>query len=222
MKNINWNKYSKIFFYIIAGLELLSRLDIIPFKNLHNFTKPMLMPALAWVFYTQIRPHYINKFIYAAIFFAWLGDIALMFTDKSPYFFSVGLGFFLIMQLCYIFIFRGFNKINFLQKLEYAIPIVIIGILVMYFVLPNSGALKIPIVLYFLAILGMVLSALGMWHQKKTVSAQMVFLGAVLFMVSDSLIALNKFAISLPLASFFIMLTYILAQYFIIGGLGKR
>jgi uncharacterized membrane protein YhhN len=49
-----------------------------------------------------------------------------------------------------------------------------------------------------------------------------VFLGALLFMISDSLIALDRFGsdlLPLPWAGFWIMLTYIAAQYLIVVGM---
>jgi uncharacterized membrane protein YhhN len=43
-------------------------------------------------------------------------------------------------------------------------------------------------------------------------------LGALLFVISDSLLAINKFYQDIPLAGVLIMLTYGLAQLFIMEG----
>jgi hypothetical protein len=46
----------------------------------------------------------------------------------------------------------------------------------------------------------------------------MFFTGALFFMLSDSLLAINKFYRPFPLAGFLIMLSYIVAQYLIVIG----
>jgi uncharacterized membrane protein YhhN len=65
----------------------------------------------------------------------------------------------------------------------------------------------------------MVLQALFRYGYTNTVSFWFVFVGAILFMISDSMIAVNKFLSSFELAGVAIMVTYILAQFLIIKGL---
>ena len=50
-------------------------------------------------------------------------------------------------------------------------------------------------------------------------SFKLVFIGSLLFLLSDSMLAFNKFHSEIPLAGFLIMLTYIAAQYLIMRGL---
>jgi len=50
-------------------------------------------------------------------------------------------------------------------------------------------------------------------------SFRLTFIGSILFVWSDSLIAFNKFSLEIPLAGFWIMLTYMAAQYLIMRGL---
>jgi uncharacterized membrane protein YhhN len=57
------------------------------------------------------------------------------------------------------------------------------------------------------------------FHVYKTVGAitgLQFIAGALLFVISDSLLAINKFYKPLPFAALFIMLTYCAAQYFIV------
>jgi uncharacterized membrane protein YhhN len=44
-------------------------------------------------------------------------------------------------------------------------------------------------------------------------------LGSVLFVISDSLLAVNKFVFALPYAPVWIMGTYLTAQYWIVRGM---
>jgi uncharacterized membrane protein YhhN len=219
---LNWNKYSKIFFIALAVINILAQFNFALAPFLRLLTKPMLMPALAFVFFTNTRRHFLNNMVYLALFFAFLGDVFLMFGQNSKLYFGLGLGSFLVMQLLYVYIFKGLDFRLLKPKLPYALAVVLFGVLVLYFVLPSAGLMLIPVLLYFFAILAMVLAALGAWQRKNTFGAMFTFVGAVLFMVSDSLIALNKFYDAIPLSGFLIMLSYTLAQYLIIYGLTKR
>ena len=84
---------------------------------------------------------------------------------------------------------------------------------------PHLGAFKIPVLLYALVLTVMVLQALFRYGHTNTPSFWFVFLGALLFMVSDSLIAVNKFLSPFGLAGLSITATYILAQFLIASGL---
>jgi uncharacterized membrane protein YhhN len=68
----------------------------------------------------------------------------------------------------------------------------------------------------------MVLSALFRFGKTNSGSFTMVFGGAILFMMSDSLIAINKFLEPLSMAGFWVMITYITAQFLIVKGLLKH
>jgi uncharacterized membrane protein YhhN len=70
-----------------------------------------------------------------------------------------------------------------------------------------------------MTITGMALAALHRYQKTNLQSFRMVMSGALIFMLSDSMIAINKFLDPLPFASMMIMITYILAQYFIVSGL---
>jgi uncharacterized membrane protein YhhN len=55
-------------------------------------------------------------------------------------------------------------------------------------------------------------------RQTTHKSYSFVLIGAILFIISDSLIAINKFAYSIPLSGLWVMATYIAAQYLIVEG----
>ena len=77
---------------------------------------------------------------------------------------------------------------------------------------PNLGALAIPVVLYIAAIVAMAMLSLR-------VRAIEVPLGAVLFMVSDSLISLEKFLWQAAWVGPLVWITYALAQLMITRGM---
>jgi uncharacterized membrane protein YhhN len=64
----------------------------------------------------------------------------------------------------------------------------------------------------------MALQALFRFGYTNKKSFTLIFIGALFFMISDSLLAINKFLTPVPLASLGIMFTYMLAQYLIVEG----
>jgi uncharacterized membrane protein YhhN len=64
----------------------------------------------------------------------------------------------------------------------------------------------------------------AMERQTNSKSYLFVLIGAMTFIASDSLIAINKFAFKIPLSDVWIMATYIIAQYLIVEGilLGRK
>ncbi|MFM8914325.1 MAG: lysoplasmalogenase family protein, partial [Flammeovirgaceae bacterium] len=66
---------------------------------------------------------------------------------------------------------------------------------------------------------GLSITALFRYGRTTSKSFTYVMMGALLFMTSDSLLAINKFLNPLPLSGISIMLTYCLAQYLIVEGI---
>jgi uncharacterized membrane protein YhhN len=212
----------KNIFFVIAILEILSHLNFMPFSGFSTITKPMLLPVLALYFYTVSKntSQTNTRFVmFIALFFAWLGDVFLMVAAIEKQFFLAGLAAFLVMQLLYIYLFKGFTTSGLSLKYGLALGIVVFAVIVICYLFPKLGVLKVPVTFYFLAILSMVLSALDFSINKA--KSMFVFSGAVLFMISDSLIAINKFQSEIDYSSFLIMATYIAAQWFIVEGFGS-
>lgn len=86
----------------------------------------------------------------------------------------------------------------------------------------NLEELLIPVVLYILVIMVMVIFAYLRKGAVDYFSFTLVLLGALFFLVSDSLIALNKFYNPLAYPKISIMITYAIAQYFIVIGFLKN
>ena len=80
----------------------------------------------------------------------------------------------------------------------------------------------IPVITYVIAILTMAITASLRKGNVSNLSYNLVLIGALLFMISDSFIALNKFYTSVPYEHIIIMSTYALAQYCIVIGVLKQ
>jgi alkylglycerol monooxygenase len=136
-----------------------------------------------------------------------MGDAWLMF----PGFFIQGLASFLMAHLCYIALFKRDapwfpNKAALLLCLAY-------GVAMYVYLLPHlSAGLQLPVAVYILFIALMGAQAIGRAQLHKTQASRWVAVGAVLFMVSDSLLAINKFVSPITLSSLWILGTYFSAQ----------
>lgn len=190
-------------FYVDAVLELLAPWV---FPDLRYVTKPLLMLLLAGFVGLE------SKTLLVVLLFAWLGDVFLLLPGDNPLFFQLGLGSFLIMQFAYIRLFNAHTS-QFWHWSLGAIMVYVVSLL--SFLWPHlSEALRIPVVIYAIALGAMLYFGIKMGDK-------IIFYGALFFVISDSLLALGKFYYAIPGNSFWVMSTYILAQFLLITRLRK-
>jgi alkylglycerol monooxygenase len=143
---------------------------------------------------------------------AWsaLGDVLLMLPQDR---FVLGLASFLVAHLFYIAAFWGERGQPVIAPMM-LVPLVGMGTLV--FAMIRSGlpsALIIPVGAYLVVILTMALLATSRAVARRTAGARAAGVGAMCFVASDALLALNRFDRPLPIASLWILGTYFAAQY---------
>lgn len=185
------------------------------------FLKPILIPILGFGAYFY-RKFPTQNILLAALTLSWLGDVILLFTDLGEIYFILGLVFFLTAHIVYCIL---FNKQKRIRKKQNK-PLFIFGSVFIAFYLigmisvlmPYLGDLEIPVSIYASVISIMLLFAFNGFLVWEKPGNQLVFLGAIFFIISDSILAMNKFYAPIPKSSFFIMLTYLLAQYLIVVG----
>jgi len=211
-----------LIFAIIVVVELTGRFtDNI---NLEYMVKPLIMIWVGGYFLLYKKKKEFTVPVLVAFFFSWVGDNFLMFSGNNELFFFAGVGGFFIAQLTYIYTFATFKEKagkGFLQKnlvLVFPFLVYVSGIYILLF--PGLEGLMKPIILvYALSLIGMSMVALNRKERVGQSSFKLVFIGSMLFLASDSMIALNKFYAEFTLAGFWIMITYITAQYLIMRGL---
>jgi len=155
-----------------------------------------------------------------ALIFSLLGDILLLFVDQSEHFFTLGLVAFLTAHLMYVLLFlkhRNTDKSPF----GFIALLLIFAASLFYFLKDGLGVMLIPVVVYMVVILAMSTTAYLRKNKANTLSYGLVFLGALFFMASDSILALNKFHQPIPWSNISIMVTYAIAQYLIVLGVLK-
>jgi len=188
--------------------------------------KALIMPVLIIIFFRLIKSQMNNfhRLIISALLFSWLGDITLEFQWVKDIFFMIGLSCFLVAQIFYIVAFfstKGENILLF-KKIYLLLPVVAYGILVIFLLYGGLGEMKIPVIIYTVVILTMLTSALNREKKVNRLSYILVLVGAILFVLSDSMIAIDKFRYPFALSGVAIMLTYITAQYLIVLGCLKQ
>ena len=207
---------------IIVVIELTGRFtDNI---NLEYAVKPLIMIWMAVYFLIFRTKKAFTAPVLIAFFFSWCGDNLLMFSGKNELFFYAGVGGFFFAQLSYIYTFATFSEYGgkgYLQKHKITALFFIAYVAGIYYLLyPNLEGMMRPIILvYALSLIGMSMMALNRQSRVSHRSYLLVFIGSILFVLSDSMIALNKFYMEFYQAGFWIMLTYIAAQYLILRGL---
>ncbi len=214
-------------FYLIAAINLIGEAK----QHVYMIygTKPLLMLLLMIYFFVNVKSHFrpFSLLILFALLFSLFGDLSLMVL-KEPLFaaypmFIVGLGSFLIAHLFYIKAFSGYpsTEKGFVRIFPYiAIPFLLYAAWINYAIHPNIGDFFIPVLIYSLVITLMGISALNLSERVITTASASIFIGAILFIFSDTIIALNKFRPDIQIGSprVLIMLTYILGQYYIVKG----
>ena len=83
------------------------------------------------------------------------------------------------------------------------------------------GTLRIPVLVYGIAIVLMCIAAFNMAEVVPARAFSMLYIGALLFIFSDSIIALDKFKgeqLIIPFPRLLIMVPYLMAQFLIVKG----
>ncbi len=169
----------------------------------------LLILALALSFTNPISPLY-RTLIAIGIAFSLAGDIFLMLPQNT---FVFGLVSFLIAHLFYIFAYRSVSGFHFTWWL--ALPYLLYGFFMIYLLWPHVGDLRIPVIIYAAVLMIMGWQAAEQWWQVRDTSMLLAMIGAMLFILSDTTLALNKFRAPVPQRDLIIMSTYYSAQFLI-------
>lgn len=218
-------KINLIFYALFPFLVFFNLFEIPEYGASARYViKPMIMVWMAGYFYLNLadKRARLVKPVLLAFFFSWLGDVLLLFSGN--FFFLSGLVNFLISHLFYISVFSTTadgTKLPLLRRNPaWTVPFVIFGISMLWVILPTVATMIKPaLILYTIVILTMAATALNRQGRVPAVSFALVLAGAALFVVSDSMIALNKFSVKFAHAGFWVMLSYISAQLLIMTGL---
>ena len=194
--------------------------------------KPLLMPTLLILFLLNAHSNLSLERIclVIALSFSWLGDILLMQHQNNLFFF--GLVSFAIVHISYVisFIVRLQHEGEALRRrltvsamIVASIPFLAYITLMLYILWPKLNAnveetkgLLMPVTLYTFMIVGM--AYISYLRDRKSPGFWSVFIGAVFFVLSDTILAFNRFVAPIPTPGLLVMFTYGIGQYLITIG----
>lgn len=217
------NKIQAVIFPISMSLILLSVLAF--FTGLFHiraeyygpqraiyFLKPLTTTLILLI--ALLTPQPISFFYKAAIslglLFSLVGDICLMLPADR---FVLGLASFLLAHLCYIAAFA--TRSGFHATWWLLIPFLVDAAIMLRLLWPYVGQLKAPVLIYLLVILTMGWQAAEQWQRVEQAGVGLALLGALLFIISDSTLALDRFRKPFPSAHALVLGTYYIAQWLI-------
>lgn len=200
---------------MLAAAAVATAAALLQWVGLHRASKPLVMLfAIIFVAGRADLAGADGRFrwlLMAALACSMAGDALLMFDGL----FLPGLVAFLLAHLAYLALFaRG---LPWLPSRAATLLVALLGV-GMYAFLWQGGlpaGLRVPVALYVLAIGLMVAQAVGRATRLRDGPAWRVALGAGLFMLSDSLLATNRFVQPLPLAPLWVLGSYFIAQILI-------
>ncbi len=172
-----------------------------------------LLAALAFRVIQRLSKPVDGWILAVALSFSCLGDLFLALRGT----FLLGLSSFLVTHLLYLTLFvRNWRRPLRPTRTRLAISILVLLFSLFYsqWLAPSLGSLAMPVALYVCAITLMVVA--GLW---SSFSPSWVWVGAILFLVSDAILAADRFRGQVPFAGFLIWATYYLGQYGIALGI---
>jgi uncharacterized membrane protein YhhN len=184
-------------------------------------TKLLLLPLLI-VYLLASTPNKtaIKKIALLALFFSWLGDVAL--TQNETIFFLFGMLAFNMTHVQNGKFFLRLHPFRLLGATWIGLGLALGTISLVYYFLQNSlETFLIPVVIYMIFISAVWVLSFNLTNQPKYKAVAINFFipGMFLFVLSDTLLALNKFLFHNPLRwDIWVMLTYALAQWLLTEG----
>lgn len=192
--------------YAVAALLYLGSLTLKPYPA--SFVIKAAPVVFLAVRVWRLAPGLPERLVAIGLGFSALGDI---FLDLGDGLFFAGLGAFLVGHL--------FFSAGFLPRMEVTMPKLAVALCLVPYGLALNTILflkvgfSVPVVLY-----GTVLTLMGILATVRRASPGWVMAGALIFVVSDTLIAVNRFVWPFEASKWAVMITYYVAQYFIAEG----
>lgn len=207
-----------------------------PLHYVHKALPVLILLVWAWCVLSHSPK--IRSMVVGALFFSALGDVflALPITHSFVY----GLSAFLTAHVFYIVSFWQLRKASLphqrpepqpkeqeadLTRSKGGLRTSLISATLFYFVgmllvvLPKTGDLMAPVIVYMAVILTMAIMAMFVSPNRMNHG---LITGALVFVFSDSVIAINKFVTPVPFEGLIIMITYYLAQWLLVTSINRH
>jgi len=197
-------------FLLVSVVDLVGIIFKIP--SLVFIFKPLILLSLLVLYSVSVSKR--NKFYVLALIFSFFGDVFLLFSGEL--YFIVGLGSFLIAHILFIkIVLNRIQKSTVLNIIKSIIPFFILLVVLLSFLYSSLNELLIPVIIYGITITTFGVVAMLDYLNTKSMKSLIMLVGAIVFIASDSILAINKFYQPNEFLAISVMVTYIVAQYFI-------
>ena len=211
--SLKWKDFFLLFIVTTELMALIFKIDVI-----HLSIKPFIIPSFILVFFKKsLFTTKQGKWLLFALLFSFFGDVFLLFEGEV--WFLLGLSAFLIAHLFYTFLFFKISrpiKLKILHAIIISFYSLFLSFL-LYIIWDSLEKLLIPVIIYGFTIT--IMAALAGFSTINTGKIGFLF-GSLFFVFSDSIIAVSKFLFIENIGynfPFFIMLTYIVAQFLLVN-----
>jgi uncharacterized membrane protein YhhN len=199
----------------LSIIALISAIITIYAKLRENYLlqyifKPLTMlTIILMAFLNSSTPTtFYQQMIIVGLIFSTIGDVLLIDSRRFVY----GLLSFLAAHICFIVAFYSVTTTPNLPSLVFYL-IYVTGFLAVLW--KHLDKLKLPVIVYSLALAAMSWLALSKTVEHHNHHTFHAFVGSLMFVASDSLLAFAKFKSPFRFAEILILSTYFLAQFFI-------
>ena len=192
-----------------------------------HISKLFLMPILiGYLFMNVSRNAYPTSktILYTGLFAAFIGDLLLIFNGTS--FFIGGMLAFIITHIAYTKFFLKCSNVRLSKATEFviaAVLVTIVAVKLLDFLKPYLGDMVWPVKIYMAAIAIMTASAANLLSNSllKVIAITYFVPGAVLFVLSDAVLAANHFLYKNDFLDIVVMLSYGCAQCLMVQGFAR-
>lgn len=199
-------------------LAIFFHLDILSYVS--KFLLPFILAAY-FIDGTEGIPATFRVLMLAAMFFSGFGDMFLLFSEQSSLFFTCGLVTFMFSLASYIGFFLKIRYTNYplpLCQWPFILGMAAAVIAFIFFILPHLGQMTLPVIFFAITAYIMLQSVKHAFRLREQPSGWYALAGACIYILSCTIIAIHYFYQQLEMGTFFIMLTYGIAQWGLVTG----
>jgi len=201
VKSVNITRIINLLIVISAILAIL--MEFLGNRTVYMVLKPLTTILVTTLLFFQTNKNSkFKRLMIAALLLCLLGDILLLF----PAYFVFGLGAFLVAHLLFTV---GFVKLKeFHPDWSSFLLLYGIGASLFFWLKPGLGEFMVPVAIYVVVICFMAWQGIGLFLKEKRKEFLWIAIAVLLFMFSDTMIAITKFKTDFDYSSIVILSTY--------------
>jgi len=210
------------FFFAVLFIDIYVKLycPVFPYRFI---SKPFVIILLIVSFYFNNRGKSSNKklWVYFGLFSFLIGDL-LNIKDSNFLVLGLSLFFFSIGKIFFCVKFSHKGDFNVLRLIPFSIIMFAYAVFLIGILFKSLNVFLVPALVSFFITLLMVQFAFLRKGSCNKKSYLHVFIGVLLYVFSESMLAVKLFRMDLPLQDFLIMMLYGVSMYLIISGILKE